>query len=261
MRYLRLFARFVEFSIGRSLEFRLDFFFRVVMDLIFYLMNIVFFQVLFLHADKVGGWDVHQMMIFVAGFCVIDAMFMTLFSNNLWWLPQLVNKGDLDYYLVRPVSSLFMLSLRDFATNSFINFLLSLGVLAWAVSQYPGEFGIAKSVLFLAYLILGLLVQYLMRVTFLLPVFWTHSVRGLDSFYHQMSHILERPDRIFRGWSRLVFSWVLPFSAIASFPARLVLEAFSWDVFLHLLTVIGIYAVVVGVLWRASLRAYSSASS
>ncbi|MFL5812214.1 MAG: ABC transporter permease [Bdellovibrionia bacterium] len=261
MRYLRLFARFVEFSVGRSLEFRLDFFFRVVMDLVYYLMNIAFFRILFLHTGSVGGWDVHQTMIFVSGFCVIDAMYMTLFSNNLWWFPRYVNQGDLDYHLVRPVSSLFMLSVRDFATNSFINLLLALGVLGWAVHQYPGEFGAGKIVLFLAFLVLGLLVQYLLRMTFIIPVFWTHSARGLDSFYYQMSHIVERPDRIFRGWVRIVLSWVIPFSVIASVPAHLVLEAFRWNVFLHLLAVIALYACVVGVLWRAGLRAYSSASS
>jgi len=261
MRYFRLFGRFIEFSVGRSLEFRLDFFFRVVMDLIYYLMNIAFFQILFLHTGIVGGWDLHQTMIFVSGFCVMDAMFMTLFSNNLWWFPQLVNRGDLDYYLVRPVSSLFMLSVRDFAVNSFINFLMALGVLAWAVLSYPGEFGLSKTLLFFAYLVLGLLVQYLVRMTFLIPVFWTHSVRGLDSFYYQMSHITERPDRIFRGWIRLLVTWVLPFSVIASYPARLVLEAFSWTVFGHLLLTIVIYSAFVGVFWRAGLKSYSSASS
>ncbi len=243
------------------MEFRLDFFFRIVMDLIYYLMNIAFFQIIFLHAGSVGGWDLHQMMIFVAGFCLIDAMFMTLFSNNLWWFPQLINRGDLDYHLVRPVSSLFMLSVRDFATNSFVNFLMSLGVLAWAILSYPGEFGLGRAALFIGFLILGLLVQYLIRMTFIIPVFWTHSVRGFDSFYYQMSHVLERPDRIFRGWARWIFSWVLPFSVIASFPARLVLEAFSWSVFFHLWVVIAVYAGIVNIFWKAGLKAYSSASS
>jgi ABC-2 type transport system permease protein len=264
MRYLKLFARFVEFSVGRSLEFRLDFFFRVVMDLIYYLMNIAFFRILFLHTGSLGGWDVHQMMIFVSGFCVIDGMYMTLFSNNLWWFPKYVNQGDLDYHLVRPVSSLFMLSVRDFATNSFINFLLSLGVLAWAVHGYrshSGEFGFGKVILFLAFLVLGLLVQYLLRMTFIIPVFWTHSSRGLDSFYYQMSHIIERPDRIFRGWVRIILSWVIPFAVISSAPAHLVLDAFQWKVFFHLLAVIALYAALVSVLWRAGLKAYSSASS
>lgn len=261
MRYLKLFFRFVEFSVGRSLEFRMDFFFRVFMDLVYYLMNIAFFQILFLHTGILGGWDVHQTMIFIAGFCVIDAMYMTLFSNNLWWFPRFVNQGDLDYHLVRPVSSLFMLSVRDFATNSFINFLMTLGVLAWAVLTYPGDFGFGKVLLFLCFLILGLIVQYLLRMTFIIPVFWTHSSRGLDSFYYQMSHVVERPDRIFRGWVRLFLSWVLPFAVIASIPAHLVLEAFNWKVFLHLLAVIVIYAGVVGMFWRAGLRAYSSASS
>jgi ABC-2 type transport system permease protein len=261
MRYLRLFARFVEFSFGRAMEFRVDFFFRIIMDFVYYLVNIAFFQILFLHTGDVGGWNSDQTMIFVAGFCVVDALFMTLFSNNLWWLPQLVNRGDLDYYLVRPVSSIFMLSLRDFAANSFFNLLIALGVLAWAVHRYPGDFGAGQVALFSALLLLGLYLQYLLRMTFVIPVFWTHSVRGLEGIYYQATKILERPDRIFRGWARWVFGWVLPFMAVASFPARLVLESFNWHVFFHLLGAAAVYTIVVGVFWRAGLRSYSSASS
>lgn len=60
---------------------------------------------------------------------------MTLFSNNLWWLSTYVNRGDLDYYLVRPVSSLFFVSLRDFAANSFVNLLMACSLLAWTITN------------------------------------------------------------------------------------------------------------------------------
>ena len=66
---------------------------------------------------------------------------MTVFANNMWWLPIAVNRGDLDYYLVRPVSSLFFLSLREFAANSFLNLLLATGILVWALARYPASPG------------------------------------------------------------------------------------------------------------------------
>ena len=51
-------------------------------------------------------------MVLIIG--VADAIHMTVFSNNMWWFPIFINRGDLDYYLIRPVSSLFFLSLRDY---------------------------------------------------------------------------------------------------------------------------------------------------
>ena len=135
VRYLRLYAHFVRFSMSRTLEFRIDFFFRVFMDLAYYGVNIAFYQVIVLHTELLGGWNRDQTLVFMAGFLLVDAMVMTLFSNNIWWLPIFINRGDMDYYLLRPVSSLFFLSVRDFAVNSFINFLFAVGILAWALSR------------------------------------------------------------------------------------------------------------------------------
>ena len=78
-------------------------------------------------------------MVFVGSVFVADALIMTVFSNNLWWLPIYVNRGDVDYYLVRPVSSLFMLSLRDFAANSFLNLLMGRSACRCRRAPGPAE--------------------------------------------------------------------------------------------------------------------------
>ena len=95
--YLRLYLQFLKFSFSRSLEYRMDFWFRIVMDCMFYLVELAFFTILYQHTDMLGGWNYDQILIFVSGFLVIDAIHMTVFSNNMWWMPILVNKGDLDY--------------------------------------------------------------------------------------------------------------------------------------------------------------------
>ncbi len=260
-RYFRLYADFLRFSFSKSMEFRFDFFFRIGMDGLYYFVSLAFYRILFLHTGLLGGWSENQMMVFVSGYLIIDALFMTICSNNFYILPTQINKGDLDYYMVRPVSTLFFVTLRDFAGNSFVNLIMALSIFAWSVHSYPGPFGIGKAALFLVLIFNGAYLYSCVRLLLIIPVFWTHSSRGLEQVFWGLTKFMERPDGIFRGWSRLIFSTILPFSLMASFPARLVLEEFHWGVFTHLIAVTIAMTFVVRWLWGFGLRSYSSASS
>jgi ABC-2 type transport system permease protein len=260
-RYIKLYGYFVRFSVSRSMEFRLDFFFRIVMDLIYYAVNLAFFHILFKHTTILGGWTEPDMMVFVGGYLLIDAICMTLVSNNMWVFPSLVNKGDLDYYLIRPVSSLFFLSLRDFAFNSFVNLIMASAIVTWIFLKYPHPIGGLKIALFILNLFIGSILYFTVRFIVLLPVFWTHSARGFDTLFWPMTRFMERPDRIFHGWIRRIFLTILPFSVMASFPARLVLEPFSPQIFFHLVGITAFFFFLLIWFWNHALKAYSSASS
>ena len=260
-RYFRLYAYFLRFSFSKALEFRFDFFFRIGMDLVYYVIQIGFYQVIYLHTQVLGGWDRHQMMIFTSGYLMVDALFMTIASNNFFQLPNLVNKGDLDYYLVRPISTLFFVTLRDFAANSFVNLIMAIGIFVWCVHGYPGPMGPGKIALFLLLILNGTYLYACVRLLLMIPIFWTHSARGLDQVFWSLTKCFERPDGIFRGWARVLFSTLLPFCLMASFPARLVVEDFSWLVFFHLAVVTAVATLTIRWLWALGLRSYSSASS
>lgn len=260
-RYLRLYGYFLRFSFSKAMEFRAEFWTRVVMDVVYYSVNLEFFRLLFLHTGVLGSWTEPQVMIFVAGYLIVDSINMTVISNNMFMLPLLVNKGDLDYYLVRPVSSLFFVSVRDFAAASFVNFLMASGILVWALERYPGHFPAARLAAFILFLLNGAFLFYCLRVSFVLPVFWTHSSRGFDQLFWSLTRFMERPDSIFTGWVRRALMFALPFSLMASFPARILFQGPTIQL---VATMFGVTAVFFGLLllyWRFALRAYSSASS
>jgi ABC-2 type transport system permease protein len=260
-RYARLFVYFVAFAFSRSFEFRFDFCVRIVMDVIFYAVNIAFFRIIFLHTPALGGWTEPQLMLFISGYCMVDAINMTLFANNMWQFPMLVNRGDLDYYLVRPVSSLFFISLRDFAANSFVNLLITLGIFGWAVSRYPEALHAARILLFLGMLLNGVLIFYCLNLLFNLAVFFTHSGEGFGALVWTLEKFGERPDRIYTGTIRRIVTLVLPFALIASFPTRLLVDPFRWDTLFHSVAVSMCLFALVLFCWNRALRAYSSASS
>lgn len=260
-RYLRLYAYFLQFSFSRAMEFRLDFTFRIVMDCLFYVVQIVFFWVLYRHTLSIGGWNYDQMLIFTAGFLVLDAVNMTVFSNNMWWLPVLINKGDLDYYIVRPVSSLFFVSLREFAANSFINLLIAWGIMAWALLRYPGELQPMNVLAYIILMPLGNFLYYLVHMWFLLPTFWLHSSQGLWQIFYQVEKYAERPHQIFAPWLRRIITSVVPLGLMVSYPTHVLFDGLSVRTALHIgVVTVGAFCVTVW-LWGRGLRAYASASS
>lgn len=261
VRYVRLYAACVRFSFQRALEFRLDFFFRVFMDALWYVVNLAFFEVLHRHTPLLGGWDLAQLRVFAAALFVADALHMTLFSNNAWWFPTFVNRGDLDYHLLRPVSSLFFLSVRDFAVNSFLNLLMAVGLLTWALLTCTHALEAARVLLFLGALLLGVFVHYCVLFLFLVPVFWMPGSSGLRDFFYVTDRFTARPDGLFTGWMRRLLVSLLPLALVASFPTRILFEDDPWSLLAHMLIVAVLAFLALVALWRRGLRAYSSASS
>lgn len=260
-RYLRLYKHFVKFSLMQAMQFRFDFFFRIVMDCVFYLVNVMFYQVLFEHAGNLAGWTHSQVMIFISGFLMVDAIQMTIISNGTWMIPVLVNKGELDYYLLRPVSSLFFLTTRDFAFNSFINVLVAAGIMVWAFSLSPDPYPLYKILLFVFLTLNGTYLFFLFRILTLTPVFWTHSGRGLEMIFWTLDKFAERPDAIYKGWIRKILVSVMPFAIISSFPARALFQDNPWEVAGYCVMITTIMSVITFKMWNVGLKHYSSASS
>jgi len=248
------------------MEFRVDFYFRIVMDILFYVVEISFFKIIYGHVSTLGGWTENQSLVFISSFLLVDALHMSIFANNMWWMPFFINKGDLDYYLVRPVSSLFFLSVRDFAANSFINLLIAIGIFTWSLVNYSHgtpEAPITLNSLFLygALILNGTFLYYVLGMFFIIPVFWIQSDRGFRDIWYQVSQLGSRPDVIFKGWVRRILTSVFPMALIVSFPSVLFFKGFEWTTLFHVLGMSLLMFCVMVFFWRRGLRSYSSASS
>lgn len=261
MRYLRLYLHFLRFSFSRAMEFRLDFTFKIIMDCLFYAVNLSFYKIIFLSTPMLAGWSEDQTMVFVSSYLLVDALHMTVFASNMWWLPYYVNRGDLDTYLTRPVSTLFFISLRDFAANSFVNLLIALGIFILALSNLQTPYTLSELLTYLGLILNGWLLHYVLQMLFIIPVFWTQSAKGFNDFFFSMGMAIERPDLIYRGWLRWLLTLVLPFSLIVSFPARIFFGPSTPHLLLHLAAVTLVMWGLMLWMWRKGLSAYSSASS
>ena len=261
-RYARLYLNFLRFSFSRAFEFRLDFFFRIVMDCIFYAVQIAFFGVLYRHTAALGGWTFDQILVFVGGFFVVDALHMTLFANNMWWFPFLVNKGDLDYHLVRPVSALFFVSVREFRRQLVSSTSSSPSASSpgrWSSTLIPSASAAPWSSSPASSTAPSSTTSSTSPSSS--PVFWLHSNRGLAETFYATAKFSERPDRIYQGLLRRVLVSILPYSLVVSVPARLLFDGLTPTLLLNVSGVTVLAFLAMRWFWNRGLASYSSASS
>jgi ABC-2 type transport system permease protein len=60
LKYLRVYKTFLKTSFISDAEFRANFVSRVVTDSVWYLAQILVFETLYSHYDRIGGLTIHQ---------------------------------------------------------------------------------------------------------------------------------------------------------------------------------------------------------
>lgn len=261
MRYLVLYMHFLRFSLTKVLQFRFNFFFRIIMDLFYHLSNIFIFKFLFKHTQSIENWSEEEVLVFAGSYILVDGIYMTFFSTNSWWFPLLVNKGDLDYYLVRPISAFFFLSLREFAVNSFINLIFAIAIFIWAISNPLLELNFFEICAYILLILNGSIIYHLLTMLFYMPVFWTGSPRGLENIFYGIANIMRYPHKIQGTVFRFIFTFLLPINLVNSIPTSFLFDENRYQTFFLIFATSLIFYIIFHKIWKKALKSYSSASS
>ena len=89
-----------------------------------------FVSVIFLHTDQIGTWTQWQMVLLVGASNFIQQIFQAFFLVNCTNLSELVRTGKIDFLLLLPVNTRFIVSLRQVDLGAFVNATFAVGVMA-----------------------------------------------------------------------------------------------------------------------------------
>lgn len=260
-RYLGLWLSFLKMSWMADLEYRVNISIRFFGELMWYTAQLSVFEVLYLHAPSIAGWDLHSMRVFMGTLFLGDVLYMIFFQENMDNFSSLVRKGDLDMYLVKPVNSQFMVSCRKIGTAYALNLTLIMSYLVWAATRLTHPLSAFHIVGFAFVLICGLVTLYALRFLFMTLVLLMQNGSNIHFLWYNLYRLATRPDRLFPFYLRLAVLTFFPIAFFASVPSRILIEGPSWDLILAAPSVAAVTLVLSHYAWNRALRRYSSASS
>jgi len=245
------------------MNFKTNFLLWIVVEVLWFGLQLAFIGVLYLHTEQIGTWSKWQVVMLVGASHFIQQVFQAFFLINCTNLSELVRLGKLDFLLLLPVNSRFVVSFRQVDLGAFVNAASAVAVMVYAAQRMDLSPGAAQIAGFLVLCAAGILIHYSLMFLLASISFWTVRAQGIVWGYYNLFQIARMPDEAFgRGLFRGFFTFAVPMLLVSNVPVRLLVDKLSSaGPLLLLLVMSGLCFAVSEWIWRLSLRQYTSASS
>src|SRR5438067_1282525 len=262
-RYLEIWGIMLRNSLIRELSFKANFILWMIVEVLWFCGQIVFFSIIFGQVDRIGDWTKWEVILLVGTHQMIAQLFQAFFFVNVSNIPELVRTGKLDSLLVLPIDSQFAVSTKQFGLDSVLNAILGAVVVCVSLSKLGVVPTPLSILLYLVSLCFGIAVHYSIMLGLAAMSFWIIRAQGLVYGYFNFLNIARYPDAIFPRLFRIIFGWIIPVVIIANIPARLLIKSLGqpFPLMLHLVLASSVVFWLSRVFWKFALRHYSSASS
>ena len=249
-------------SVVREMSFKTNFLLWIVVEGLWFAMQLVFINVLYLHTDSIGTWTKWQVVMLMGGSHFIQQIFQAFFVSNLTELSEKIRTGKLDFMLLLPVNTRFLVSLRQVDLGGFVNAGSALAVMIYAAYRLNHVPGLMQILGFLALVVVGILVHLSLMTMLACISFWTVRAQNIVWGYYNLFNIARLPDEAFRGVFKAVFTFVLPMLLVSNVPVKVLINKITSPFECLPLVLIGFALLLFSELfWRFALTRYTSASS
>ena len=261
-RYAGLYLALWKNSITREMGFKTNFLLWIVVELLWFALQICFFMVIYAHTENIGSWTKWQAVLLVGASHFIQQIFTAVFLTNCTQLSENVRLGKLDFMLLLPVNTRFLVSMRQVDLGAFVNAASAVAVMLFAAHQLHLSPGLVQLFGFVLLLGVGILMHYSLLFTLASVSFWTVRAQGIVWSYYNLFNIARYPDEAFRGAFKICFTYALPVLLVVNVPVKLLVGKLSSPWEMVLMVGLAILCFVVSeAFWRVSLKHYASASS
>src|SRR5208283_81917 len=141
---------------------------------------LAFVGVIFSQTKTIGTWTVWQVVLLTGTSNFIQEIYQAFFLVNCTNLSELVRTGKMDFLMLLPVNTRFIVSMRQVDIPSFANAAFAACVMAFA-----------------ALCVAGLLVHYSLMFMLASISFWTVRAQGIVYGYYNLFNIARMPDEAF----------------------------------------------------------------
>ncbi|KAA1260313.1 hypothetical protein LF1_28520 [Rubripirellula obstinata] len=278
--YGKVLATFARNSLVRDMTFRTNFILQCISSLGWTAMNVGFYLIIFQYTDTIGegsGWDREKFFLFIATTWFINSLVQAFFMPNAEEFSEMIRTGGLDFALLKPIDTQFLISFRRMDWSALSNFfagLLIAGVALFRLATRDVDPMIPSAlsvILYLIFLACGVTIMYSLMICLSATSIWLGRNQTLYNFWFYITNFSRYPMEIYnRGWGAPLygfFTFVIPVLLVVNVPARLIAKPIDprtdqewmfmgWALVATVLSVLASRWV-----FRKALLSYRSASS
>ncbi len=191
-------------------------------------------------------------------FYIIYGIFTNLFDN----ISIDVERGNLDYYLLKPINPLFNYSTRKFELVWLLPSMLFPFLILIVERDAITGLSFERWPLYILSISLSIATMYFIYLAIGTLSFWFTDSRFLYRIFFSLWDMANKfPPNIYPEKALPIFMFLVPVGLLAYAPAYFLIYGFSLQLYILQIVVTVLFCVLSLSLWKLGLRKYTSASS
>lgn len=257
-RHFKVWIAIVIHSVSRANTYRTEVVVRVLRGFL-----IVGLQILLVHAvvgssSEFVGWSIEELYLLAGVFNLTAYISWSLFSVNLWRIEEKILKGEFDFLLLKPLSSVFTGSFIEFFLDDFVSSISGFVLIGYYVLNHLSEITLINSILFLLALFCSGLIYFSIELATSAFDFVVLK-NGFRVLARQTTNLARYPMDIWSAPIQVLLFTLLPVALISHVPAKFLLGHFRWEYILVFLMISSISVFFSSKVWKWGIKRYTSA--
>ncbi|MCA9069040.1 MAG: ABC-2 family transporter protein [Planctomycetaceae bacterium] len=278
--YARVFGTFLRNALVREMTFRGNFLITVLTRAFWFAAQMTLFEIIYSNVTSINDWSREEYFAFMATGMLINAIVETFFMPNCANFSELIRTGNLDFALLKPIDTQFLISFEKVDIANLNQVLLAGGLLGYSLHTMGAVISAWNVIMYLLLIAAGVVFFYSLMIILASTSIWFGRNRGLYDFWFYVTVFARYPRSIYSSRSEggtpsnisewaagdvlmFSFSYIIPILLVVTVPARVLLSKPlqpSWVVGIALIAPI-VALVISRAVFNWSLRSYRSASS
>jgi ABC-2 type transport system permease protein len=261
MHTLKLLSSFLKVNIQMSLAYRADTVVNILLNLMWLGWELLSLNIIFSNTTTLGGWGLGELIALLGVFRLVNTLMIALIWPNTEKFNQSIRDGSMDYTILQPVNSLFLVTFSRITVWRIWDLVLAIVLIVVGIDM-TGDVTTAFNILtFILLAITGTIIIYSLWIVLIAMTFWFTKFDNNVTILQALLDAGRYPSTVYPVWLRVIVTFIIPIAVATTIPLQALRGELGPGQILLFVTISIASFWVATKIWKLGLKQYSGASS
>ena len=261
MHLLKLIATIFKINVQMALAYRADTVVNILLNLMWLGWELLGLNIIFSNTTSLGGWGIGELIALLGVFRLINTLMVALIWPNTEKFNQSIRDGSLDYTLLQPAPSLFLVTFSRITVWRIWDLVLAAILIVVGINM-AGDITTPLTILsFILLTVSGAVVIYSLWIVLIAFTFWFTKFDNNVTILQALLDSGRYPVTVYPVWLRIIVTYIIPIALATTVPLQALRGELVPERILLFVAVSIVSAWIASLVWKAGIKRYSGASS
>jgi len=261
MHTLKLLSAFLKVNIQMSLAYRADTVINLLLNLMWLGWELLGLHIIFSNTTVIGGWGFGELITLLGVFRLVNTLMVALIWPNTEKFNQSIRDGSMDYTILQPVSSLFLVTFSRITVWRIWDLVLAIILIVTGLNLTGDAVTLPNILTFILLAITGMIIIYSLWIVLIALTFWFTKFDNNVTILQALMDSGKYPSTVYPVWLRLIVTFIVPIAVATTVPVQALRGELETGQIILFVIISAVSFGIASRIWKRGLKQYSGASS